>query len=154
MRGHPGRTPQGPTALEAPDEGARPLVYVEEVLARLSDEPALARLLASIPTIPQSVRPLLSKPFFGRKWDCAKQLDHWLASDGATVVCLKISGASASVAMRMRLRFDDLRGATPGLQPSRRTVHRLLEAIAREDGRLPTVPLNARSRALVKVVQS
>jgi hypothetical protein len=122
------------------------LVYVEEIRAQLGDEVALAKLLASIP-LPHSVRPLLRKPFFGRKWDCTRELDHWFASDGTTVLCLEISGVSASVALRMRLRFDDLRNASPGLHLSRKVVHGLLEAVAREDGKVSTVPLDARARS-------
>lgn len=111
------------------------VVRIDELQARLSDDAALAKLLESIP-LPHSVGPLLRKSFLGRKWDCRRQSDHWLASDGRTVVSLKISGASASAVARMRMRFDDLCIATPGLQPSRTTLCALLAAIAREDGRV------------------
>lgn len=105
---------------------------IEEIQVQLNGDAALTKLLASVP-LPGLVGPLLRKPFFGRKWDSPLQSDHWLASDGATVVSLRISGASAATVARTRLRFDDLRLASPGLLPSRRILHDLLEEIARED---------------------
>lgn len=83
--------------------------------------------------MPHSVRPLLRRQFFGRRWDCATQCDHWLASDGTTVVVLKISGAPAHAVSRMRSRFDDLRRKHPGLIPSHEMVRELLATIARDD---------------------
>jgi hypothetical protein len=109
------------------------VLNIEESQARLTDEAALARLITSIP-LPHSVRALLRKPFLGRRWDCVHQCDHWLASDGRIVVCVKVSGASASVIARMRTRFDDRRIVTPGLIPSRKLLLALLEVIAKEDG--------------------
>lgn len=108
------------------------VVRIEEAQAHLGDDTALTTLLASIP-LPPFAAPLLHRPFFARKWDCTKQRDHWVASDGTTVVSLEISGASASTVARMRLRFDDLRIVTRGLQPSLKILHDLLEEIARED---------------------
>ena len=108
------------------------MVQIEELEARLADDVALANLLASIP-LPRSVRPLLRRSFFGRKWNPVHQIDHWFGSNGTTVVCVKISGATAAATARMRMRFDDLRSASPGLQPSRKILHSLIEAIARED---------------------
>lgn len=93
----------------------------------------MARILASIPH-PEAVRPLLRRPFFGRKWNWMKRRDHWLASDGSTVVCLMISGATAGVIARMRSRFDDLRLRTPGLRPSAEILGELLALIEREQG--------------------
>ena len=122
------------------------MIHVEEIEACLADEAALAKLLTSIP-LPQSVRPLLRKPFFGRKWNAAQQLDHWFASDGKTVVCVKISGASASITLRMRMRFDDLRNTSAGLQPSRKIVRGLLAVIAREDAKVSAALLDARPRS-------
>lgn len=109
------------------------MFQIEEIQARLDDDAALARLLASTPW-PESMQALLRKPFFARKWDIKKQSDRWLASDGSTVVLLTITGATASAVARARLRFDDLRIASPRLQPRRETVRALLERIAREDG--------------------
>lgn len=111
------------------------VVRIEEAQARLGDDVSLATLLAKGP-LPILVGPLLHKPFFGRKWDAAKQSDHWLASDGSTVVSLEIAGASASAVARMRLRFDDLRVVSPGLLPSLKVLHDLLEQIAHEDGQV------------------
>ena len=108
------------------------VVRIEEAQAHLGDDVALATLLAKGP-LPILVGPLLHKPFFGRKWDSAKQSDHWLASDGERVVSLEISGASASAVARTRLRFDDLRVISPGLLPSLKILHDLLEEIAHED---------------------
>jgi hypothetical protein len=110
------------------------VVRIEETRTHLGDDVALAALLASIP-FPLFVAPLLQKPFFERKWDYLKQCDHWIASDGTTVVSLTISGASAAAVARMRLRFDDRRIVSPALQPSLKILHDLLEGIAREAGR-------------------
>jgi hypothetical protein len=140
-------TPAAPRKArpERKSEGSRPhvsrateglclrVVRVEEAQAHLGDDVALAALLAKGP-LPILVGPLLHKPFFGRKWDFAKQSDHWLASDGTRVVSLEISGAGASAVARMRLRFDDLRMISAGLLPSLKILHDLLEEIAREDG--------------------
>lgn len=110
------------------------VVRIEETRAHLGDDVALAALLANIP-FPLFVAPLLQKPFFERKWDYLKQCDHWIASDGTTVVSLTIAGASAAAVARMRLRFDDCRIVSPALQPSLKILHDLLEGIAREAGR-------------------
>jgi hypothetical protein len=106
------------------------VVRIEETRARLREDTVLTALLASIP-LPLFVEPLLHKPFFERKWDYVRQRDHWIASDGTTVVSLTISGATAAAVARIRLRFDDLRIVTPGLQPSLKMLHDLLEEIAR-----------------------
>jgi hypothetical protein len=110
------------------------VVRLEESRARLGDDGALAALLASIP-LPVFVEPLLHKLFFERKWDYPKQRDHWIASDGTTVVSLTISGASATTVAGLRLRFDDLRILSPGLQPSLGILHDLLEKDAHGPGR-------------------
>lgn len=119
------------------------VVRIEEARASLGDDVSLATLLAKGP-LPILVGPLLHKPFFGRKWDSAKQSDHWLASDGSRVVSLEISGASASAVARVRMRFDDLRLISPGLLPSLKILHDLLQEIAREDGLNMDLPAAAR----------
>lgn len=108
------------------------LVRIEEIEVHLGDDTALLALLSSVPW-PAVVAPLLHRPFFGRKWDFETKSDRWLASDGATVMSLRISGAGATAVARMRARFDDLRLASPGLLPSHGILHDLLEEIARED---------------------
>lgn len=105
------------------------VVRIEETRAYLGDDAALAALLAGL-SIPPFVEPLLHKPFFERRWDCAKRRDHWIASDGTMVVSLMISGASASDVAGMRARFDDLRIVSPRLQPSLMILHDLLEELA------------------------
>lgn len=134
-------TPTGSAAaagqrVEGRSQARRPVsglyvrvVRIEEIRAHLGDGTALATLLAGTP-LPPVVEPLLHKPFFERKWDCIKHRDHWIASDGTTVVSVTISGASPAAVARMRLRFDDLRIVSPGLQPSLKILHDLLEEIA------------------------
>jgi hypothetical protein len=100
----------------------------------LGDDAALAALLAGIP-LPVFVEPLLHRRFFERKWDYLKQRDHWIGSDGTTVVSLTIAGANAATVARIRLRFDDLRIVSPGLQPSLAILHDLLEKDAHGAGR-------------------
>lgn len=111
------------------------MAHVEEIRAGLGDDGALARLLAAIP-LPPSVRELLSKPFFGRRWHREQQCDYWLASDGENVVCLRIHGADGALVARVRARFDDLRRKQPGLGPTRKILRELLAAISREDDRI------------------
>jgi hypothetical protein len=113
------------------------VVRIEEIEVHLGDDTALLALLASVPW-PALVGPLLHKPFFGRRWDFETKSDHWLASDGATVMSLRVSGASAAAVARLRTRFDDLRLASPGLLPSHGILHDLLEDIAREDNQAAT----------------
>lgn len=122
--------------VEARSQAKRPVsglyvrvVRIEEIRAHPGDGTALATLLAGTP-LPPVVEPLLHKPFFERKWDCIKHCDHWIASDGTTVVSVTISGASPAAVAKMRLRFDDLRIVSPGLQPSLKILHDLLEEIA------------------------
>lgn len=122
------------------------VVRLEEAQAQLGDDVSLATLLAKGP-LPILVAPLLHKPFFGRKWDAAKQSDHWLASDGSRVVSLEISGASASAVARMRLRFDDLRIISSGILPSLKILHDLLEEIAREDGQVMDLSAGLQQRS-------
>lgn len=110
------------------------VVRLEETRTRLGDDAALAALLAGIP-LPVFVEPLLHRPFFERKWDCLNQRDHWIASDGTTLVSLTITGANAATVARIRLRFDDLRIVSPGLQPSLGILHDILEKDAHEPGR-------------------
>jgi hypothetical protein len=83
------------------------MIRVQTDHARLDDEAALARLLASIPH-PSGVRALLTKSFFGRRWQQAEACDYWLASDGVLAVCMKIYGATAAQIFAIRLRFDEL----------------------------------------------
>jgi hypothetical protein len=126
----PGQRMEGRSQAKHPVSGLYVrVVRIEETRAPLGDGTAVATLLASTP-LPPVVEPLLHKPFFERKWECIKQRDHWIASDGATVVSVTISGASPSAVARMRLRFDDLRIVSPGLQPSLKILHDLLEEIA------------------------
>jgi hypothetical protein len=122
------------------------VVRLEEAQAQLGDDVSLATLLAKGP-LPILVAPLLHKPFFGRKWDAAKQSDHWLASDGSRVVSLEISGASASAVARMRLRFDDLRIISSGILPSLKILHDLLEEIAREDDQVMDLSAGLQQRS-------
>ena len=119
------------------------MIRIEEIRAHLGDNAALTRLLARVP-VPPSVASLLRKPFFTRKWDSTTHSDHWLASDGAMVVSLRISGASASAVARVRSRFDDLRIASPGLEPSRKALHHILETIAKEDSQATSIATDGR----------
>lgn len=129
---------EGRSHLRLPLDGSYVrVVRIEEIEVHLGDATTLLALLASVPW-PAVVGPLLHKPFFGRKWDFETQSDHWLASDGATVMSLRISGASAAAVAGMRTRFDDLRLASPGLLPSHKILHALLESIAREDSQAGT----------------
>jgi len=83
------------------------MIYVRSHRASLDDEPAVARLLQSIP-FPAEVRTLLTRGFFGRRWQQEELCDYWLASDPETAICWRICGATASEIHAIRQRFDEM----------------------------------------------
>jgi hypothetical protein len=103
-------------------------ISVQTDHARLDDEGALARLLASIPH-PPGVRGLLTKNFFGRRWQQAESCDYWLASDGVLAVCLKIRGATAAQVFAIRLRFDELAATRADLVLSKALLCELVQGV-------------------------
>jgi hypothetical protein len=108
------------------------MIEIQEFRARLDDEQDLAQLLESIP-YPSSVRAMLAKTFFGRRWDANQPCDTWLASDGKSVVCLKICGVTAKQIAAIRFRFDELKSRDAGLQLSRDLISDLAEHVT-DDG--------------------
>lgn len=80
-------------------------VAVRRTEARLDDRDALDRLLAPLPE-GEDLKPRLGAPFFARAWDAGARLDHWIASDGARVVCLTVSGLTLKQAAEVRVRWD------------------------------------------------
>jgi hypothetical protein len=85
-------------------------------------------LVVAVPH-PPAVRTLLSKKFFGRRWQKAESSDYWLASDGETVVSLRISGVTAAQAYAIRRRYDELVALTPHLQLSRDLLCKLVHGV-------------------------
>ncbi len=106
------------------------MVIVEEVRARI-DESALESLLGLVPH-PPSVRELLGRRFFGRRWRVTGHSDFWLSSDGETVVCLIIRGANPENAKRIRAAYDALRPDGPPRVLSRDFVTRLVNRVMGE----------------------
>jgi hypothetical protein len=81
------------------------MIYVQADQVSLEDETGLRQFLNSIPH-PGTVRKLLTKGFFGRRWQQTESSDYWLVSDGKTAAYFRISGASAAQIYAIRLRFD------------------------------------------------
>lgn len=106
------------------------MVNVEEIRVRVDDHPALEALLGLIPH-PPSVRKLLGKRFFGRRWSVTSHCDFWLSSDGNTVVCLIIRGANPGNIERIRSAYDALRPNGPPRVLSRDFVNGLVTRLLR-----------------------
>lgn len=83
------------------------MIYVQADQVSLDDEAGLRHFLTSIPH-PVTVRKLLTKGFFGRRWQQTESSDYWLVSDGKIAACFRICGASAAQTYAIRLRFDVL----------------------------------------------
>lgn len=83
------------------------MIYVRSHRASLDDEAAVSSLLQSIP-FPADVRTLLTKGFFGRRWQQEESCDYWLASDQEIAICWRICGATAAEVHAIRSRFDEI----------------------------------------------
>jgi hypothetical protein len=106
------------------------MIYVQADHVSLDDEAGLRRFLTSIPH-PRTVRELLGKGFFGRRWQQTESCDYWLVSDGKNAACFRIAGASAAQIYAIRLRFDvHLKDAN--LELSRELLCELVRAVTGE----------------------
>jgi hypothetical protein len=83
------------------------MIYVQADEVSLDDEAGLRHFLSAIPH-PATVRTLLAKGFFGRRWQQVESCDYWLVSDGQRAACFRICGATAAQIYAIRLRFDVL----------------------------------------------
>ncbi len=113
---------------ESTDAQVHPVIYVQATQTSLDDETAVRQLLVSVPH-PPSVRTLLAKKFFGRRWQQAESCDYWLASDGEKVVGLRIRGVTSAQAFAIRLRYDELAALLPELALSRDLLCRLVKGV-------------------------
>lgn len=104
------------------------MITVEEVRARIVDESALDALLERLPH-PPAVRKLLGRRFFGRRWSPREHCDFWLSSDGKTVVCLILLGASPENIERIRSAYDALRPQGPPKVLSREFVQSVVDRL-------------------------
>jgi hypothetical protein len=102
-------------------------VVVHRTEARVDDHDALERLLAPLPEA-RDLQPRLSAPFFARAWDAVAHRDHWIASDGARVVCFTVSGLTLKQAAEVRVHWDAVQGRTE------LTEDVLADLIARQTG--------------------
>ncbi len=93
--------------------------------ARVTDSGALLRLLDGVPQA-QEIRDQLSKPFFTRRWEQSTARSYWIASDGATVLCLTVSGLSADEMVAIWVSFDDYR-KRDGFKLSARSLGAVIE---------------------------
>jgi hypothetical protein len=107
------------------------MIYVQADQVPLDDEVGLRQFLNSIPH-PGTVRKLLAKGFFGRRWQQAESSDYWLVSDGKTAAYFRISGASAAQIYAIRLRFDLLVVRNKTLELSRDLLCELVKAVTGE----------------------
>ncbi len=111
---------------------SRVMIHVEESRVPANDEAALGALLVRVPH-PPSVRKLLRKHFFGRRWNRVTGCDYWLASNGQTVVCVTICGAAPDVIANLRSRFDAIRDRQLPFVLSHDAVRDLLKTVVGED---------------------
>jgi hypothetical protein len=109
------------------------MIYVRSNRASLSDAAAVSRLLEAVP-FPFEVRALLTKGFFGRRWQQEELCDYWLASDLETAMCWRICGASAAEVHAIRLRFDDMAARNAEIELSLEMLCRLVCAVTGECG--------------------
>lgn len=107
------------------------MVTVEEIRASLRDESAIESLLRRVPH-PPTVRQLLRRRFFGRRWSVTDHCDFWLSSNGKTVVCLIIRGANPETIERIRAAYDALRPNGPPEVLSHDFVTGLVKRVLRE----------------------
>ena len=104
------------------------MIYVEEASASAHDQAALEALLLGVPH-PPTVRKLLKKRFFGRRWDRSNHSDYWLSSNGERVVCVTIRGAAPDVIAVVRSRLDAVRAEQTGFVLSKAAVCALLKIV-------------------------
>ena len=107
------------------------MIYVQADQVSLDDEAGLRHFLNSIPH-PGTVRKLLGKGFFGRRWQQTESCDYWLVSDGKSAASFRICGASAAQIYAIRLRFDVLVIKNADLELSRDTLCELVSAVTGE----------------------
>ncbi len=99
---------------------------ISSAKARVTDSGALFRLLDGIPQA-EEIRAQASKPFFTRRWEKSTATSFWIAGDGATVLCLTVSGLSADEMVAIWVSFDDYRGRA-GFKLSARSLGEVIEA--------------------------
>ena len=116
------------------------MIHVQTHSACLDDEPGLSRLLSCVP-FPSSVRSLLLRRYFGRRWQQQETCDYWLASDGAIVSCWRICNATAAQVLAIRLRFDELADRDADLEISRELICTLVSGVTGECQCAPEQPL-------------
>jgi hypothetical protein len=107
------------------------MIYVQADQVSLDDEAGMRRLLASIPH-PGTVRQLLAKGFFGRRWQQTESCDYWLVSNGKMAAYFRICGASAAQIYAIRLRFDVRVVKHPDFEISRDSLCELVKAVTGE----------------------
>lgn len=112
------------------------MIYVQAEEVSLGDEAGLRHFLSAIPH-PGTVRKLLAKGFFGRRWQQVEACDYWLLSDGKNAAYFRICGASAAQIYAIRLRFDVLAMKTADLVLSLDLLCDLVRAVADDCERAP-----------------
>jgi hypothetical protein len=82
-------------------------VTIASVSAHIDDNASIDRLLAVVPQ-GKRIRTELSRPILVRKWHEATGQSFWIASDGASVRCLAVSGLSALDMRTVWARIQEL----------------------------------------------
>jgi hypothetical protein len=80
-------------------------LLVFQTAARANDSAALARMLKPVPAFLE-IGPSLHEKFFWQIYDTDTKRDHWLGSDGTTVICVTIAGVTQEDAAKMRSIFE------------------------------------------------
>jgi hypothetical protein len=107
------------------------MIYVQADEVSLDDDTGLGHFLQSLPH-PGTVRKLLTKGFFGRRWQQTESCDYWLVSDGTKAAYFRISGASAAQIYAIRLRFDVLVTKDADFELSRDLLCEVVRAVTGE----------------------
>jgi hypothetical protein len=81
---------------------------IASISAPVADIAATCRMLVGLRSAGR-IRKNLSAPLFVRQWQEATERSFWITSDGATALCLTVSGLTADETAAVGRSFDERR---------------------------------------------
>jgi hypothetical protein len=84
------------------------LTRIASASARVTNLSATCRMLEGLRDA-RRIRSNLSRPLFVRQWHQATERSYWITSDGATALCLTVSGLTAAETATIGKSFDERR---------------------------------------------